>query len=94
MRIYPLNDNLVVRKMKVEQSNKGGIILPERFNEKNQFVEVVYLPEEIYNTSEKFNMKLKIGDKLILGNSVGTEVVIENDELIIVKNSDVLAIVK
>ena len=92
--IKPLGDRVLVKMIEVESTTKSGIILNAGAKEKPQIAEVVAVgPGEIID-GEKVKMQVKVGDKVITGKYSGTEVKYEGVEYLIVRQSDVLAIVE
>ena len=92
--IKPLGDRVLVKMIEAEQTTKSGIILNTGSQEKPQIAEVVAVgPGEIID-GEKIEMQVKVGDKVITGKYSGTEVKYEGVEYLIVRQSDVLAIVE
>ncbi len=92
--IKPLGDRVLVKMIEAEQTTKSGIILNTGSQEKPQIAEVVAVgPGEIID-GEKVEMQVKVGDKVITGKYSGTEVKYEGVEYLIVRQSDVLAIVE
>lgn len=92
--IKPLGDRVLVKMVEAETTTKSGIILNAGAKEKPQIAEVVAVgPGEIID-GEKVEMQVKVGDKVITGKYSGTEVKYEGIEYLIVRQSDVLAIVE
>ena len=92
--IKPLGDRDLVKMIEAESTTKSGIILNTGAKEKPQIAEVVAVgPGEIID-GEKVEMQVKVGDKVITGKYSGTEVKYEGVEYLIVRQSDVLAIVE
>ena len=92
--IKPLNDRVLIKMVEAEVETKSGIILTASSKEKPQIAEVVAVgPGEIID-GEKIEMQVKVGDKVITGKYSGTEVKYEGVEYLIVRQSDVLAIVE
>ena len=92
--IKPLGDRVLVKMMEAETTTKSGIILNAGAKEKPQIAEVVAVgPGEIID-GEKVKMQVKVGDKVITGKYSGTEIKYEGVEYLIVRQSDVLAIVE
>ena len=94
MNLYPLQDRVVVKLMEAEETTKGGIILTAAAKEKPQVAEVVAVGPGIPEGDHKVVMEVKVGDKVITSKYAGTEVKMEGQEYTIVKQSDILAIVK
>ena len=94
MKLYPLQDRVVVKLVEAEETTKSGIILTGAAKEKPQVAEVVAVGPGIAEGDNKVTMEVKVGDKVITSKYAGTEVKMEGQEYIIVKQSDILAIVK
>ena len=94
MKLYPLQDRVVVKLVEAEETTKSGIILTGAAKEKPQVAEVVAVGPGIPEGEHKVVMEVKVGDKVITSKYAGTEVKMEGQEYTIVKQSDILAIVK
>ena len=94
MNLYPLQDRVVVKLVEAEETTKSGIILTGAAKEKPQVAEVVAVGPGIAEGDNKVVMEVKVGDKVITSKYAGTEVKMEGQEYTIVKQSDILAIVK
>ena len=94
MKLYPLQDRVVVKLVEAEETTKGGIILTAAAKEKPQVAEVVAVGPGIPEGDHKVVMEVKVGDKVITSKYAGTEVKMDGVEYTIVKQSDILAIVK
>ena len=94
MTLYPLQDRVVVKLVEAEETTKGGIILTAAAKEKPQVAEVVAVGPGIPEGEHKVVMEVKVGDKVITSKYAGTEVKMDGVEYTIVKQSDILAIVK
>ena len=94
MTLYPLQDRVVVKLVEAEETTKGGIILTAAAKEKPQVAEVVAVGPGIPEGENKIIMEVKVGDKGITSKYAGTEVKMDGVEYTIVKQSDILAIVK
>ena len=94
MNLYPLQDRVVVKLVEAEETTKGGIILTAAAKEKPQVAEVVAVGPGIPEGENKIVMEVKVGDKVITSKYAGTEVKMDGVEYTIVKQSDILAIVK
>ncbi len=93
--IKPLNDRVLIKMIEAEETSKGGIILTAGSQEKPQIAEVISVgPGGIDENGKKVVMEVKKGDKVITSKYSGTEVKYEGIEYIIVKQSDILAIVE
>jgi chaperonin GroES len=94
MTLYPLQDRVVVKLVEAEETTKGGIILTAAAKEKPQVAEVVAVGPGIPEGENKIIMEVKVGDKVITSKYAGTQVKIDGEELTIVKQNDILAIVE
>ena len=94
MNLYPLQDRVVVKLVEAEETTKSGIILTGAAKEKPQVAEVVAVGPGIAEGDNKVVMEVKVGDKVITRKYAGTEVKMDGQEYTIVKQSDILAIVK
>ena len=93
MKIRPLQDRVIVKRVQEEEKTKGGIIIPDTAKEKPQEGEVVSVGPGVRDESGKVNaLELKAGDRILFGKWSGTEIKIDGDELIIMKESDVLGV--
>ncbi len=93
MKVKPLEDRVILKPMEAEQKTSGGIIIPDNAKEKPQKGEVISVgPGKVNDKGQKIDMTLKKGDKVLYGKYSGTEVNIDGDEYLIVRESDVLAI--
>ena len=94
MAFRPLGDRVLVKRVEEEAKTKGGIIIPDTAKEKPQEGEVISVGEGARDDEGKrVPMDVKAGDKILFGKWSGTEVKIDGEDLIIMKESDVLGIV-
>lgn len=94
MVIKPLADRIVIKMVEAEETTKSGIILSGSAKEKPQVAEVTAVgPGGIVDGNE-VKMELKVGDKVLINKYAGTEVKVDGEDVIIVRQSDVLAIVQ
>jgi len=90
--LQPLADRLVVKPIQKEEKTKGGIILPDTAKEKPQEGEVIAVgPGRVTDDGKRIAMDVKVGDRVIYSKYGGTEIKIDDEELIILRESDVLA---
>lgn len=94
MKLVPLGDRVVIRQLEAEQVTKSGIVLPTGAKEKPQQAEVVAVGPGGMVEGKEVKMEVKAGDKVIYSKYAGTEVKLDDNEYIIVKQSDILAIVE
>ncbi len=94
MKIRPLADRILVRRVEEEEVKKGGIIIPDTAKEKPQQAEVVAAgPGAIGEDGKRIPMDVKKGDRILMGKYSGTDVKIDGVEYIIMREVDVLAII-
>ena len=94
MTIRPLADRVVVKASAVEETTKSGIILAASAQEKPQYAEIVAVGPGGEVDGKTVEMYVKVGEKVIVGKYAGTEVKIDGETYIIVRQSDILAIVE
>src|SRR5450755_2709392 len=93
MKFRPLHDRVVVRRLKGEEKSKGGIIIPDTVKEKPQEGEVIAVgPGGRDEAGKLVPMDLKVGDSILFGKWSGTEVKLDGEELLIMKESDVMGV--
>ncbi|MFQ5772792.1 MAG: co-chaperone GroES [bacterium] len=94
MNIKPLTDRVLVKPIEQEEKKQGGIIIPDTAKEKPQEGEVIAVgPGKINESGNKIEMEVKKGDRVLYGKYSGTEVTIDGEEYLIMRESDILAIV-
>ncbi len=95
MKFRPLGDRVVVRRVKEEQKSAGGIIIPETAQEKAQEGVIVAVgPGALDDNGKRIAPEVKPGDFVLFGKWSGTEVKIDGDELLIMKESDISGIIE
>ena len=93
MNFRPLGDRVLVRRVEEESKTKGGIIIPDTAKEKPQEGEVIAVgPGARDEDGDYIKMDVKAGDRILFGKWSGTEVKLEGEDLIIMKESDVLGV--
>jgi chaperonin GroES len=93
MHLRPLHDRVVVRRIEVDEKTAGGIIIPDTAKEKPMEGEVVAVgPGARNDQGQLVPMDLKTGDRILFGKWSGTEVKIDGEELLIMKESDVMGV--
>ena len=91
-KLQPLGDRVVIRPIEREQMTKGGILLPDTAKEKPQEGEIIAAgPGKITDDGNRVAMDVKVGDRVIYARYAGTDIKIDNEELIIARESDILA---
>ncbi len=94
MHFRPLLDRVVVRRLEAEEKTSGGIIIPDTAKEKPQEGEVVAVgPGARDNTGTLVELSVKAGDRILFGKWSGTEVKIDGEDLLIMKESDILGVI-
>jgi chaperonin GroES len=94
MKIKPLADRVVIKPSPAEEKSRGGIILPDTAKEKPVVGEVVAIgPGKVTEDGTKVLPEVKVGDKVLYGKYSGTEVTIEGDEYLIMREADIFAVV-
>ena len=93
MKFRPLHDRVLVRRVEAEEKTAGGIIIPDTAKEKPQQGEVVAVGPGKVEDGARVEMELKVGDKVLYGKYSGTEVTVDNEQYLILRESDVLAVV-
>lgn len=94
MKLVPLGDKVVLRQLEAEETTKSGIVLPGQAQEKPQQAEVVAVGPGGVVEGKEVTMQVKAGDKVIYQKYAGTNVKLDGEEFIIVKQNDIVAIVE
>jgi chaperonin GroES len=93
MKIRPLHDRLLVRRIEEKETAKGGIIIPDTAKEKPQEGKVLAVGNgKILDNGTKVPLDVKVGDKILFGKYSGTEIKIDGEEVLIVREDEVLAV--
>lgn len=93
MKLVPLGDRVVLKQLAAEETTKSGIVLPGQNKEKPQQAEVVAVGPGGVVDGKEIKMEVKVGDNVIYSKYSGNEVKIDDEEFIIVKQNDILAII-
>ena len=94
MTIKPLGDRVVLKQLQAEETTKSGIVLPGQNKEKPQQAEVIAVGPGGMVDGKEVKMDVKVGDKVIYSKYAGTEVKLDGEEYIIVRQGDILAVVE
>jgi len=94
MRLVPLGDKVVLKQLVAEETTKSGIVLPGQAKEKPQQAEVIAVGPGGVVDGKEVTMQVKVGDKVIYSKYAGTEVKLEDEEFIVVKQNDIVAIIE
>ncbi|MBE5849644.1 MAG: co-chaperone GroES [Lachnospiraceae bacterium] len=93
MKLSPLGDRVVLKQLEAEETTKSGIVLPGQSKEKPQQAEVIAVGPGGVIDGKEVKMQVKVGQKVIYSKYAGTEVKLDDEEFIIVKQNDVLAVI-
>ncbi len=93
MNIRPLHDRVVIKRLEEEQKTSGGIVIPDTAAEKPQRGEVVAVGNgKPLDNGETRALEVKVGDKVMFGKFSGTEIKVDGDELVVMREDDILAV--
>ena len=93
MTVRPLHDRIIVRRIEEGEQKVGGIIIPDTAKEKPQQGEIVAVGPGRFDEGKRVPMDVKVGDKVLYGKYSGTEVTIDGEQLLILRETDVLAVI-
>lgn len=94
MKIRPLGDRVVIKKLEAEETTKSGIVLPGSAKEKPQEAQIVAVGPGGYVDGKEVKMEVKVGDKVLFSKYSGNEVKIDGEEYTIIRQDDILAVVE
>jgi chaperonin GroES len=95
MNIRPLHDRLIVKREAEERRSPGGIVIPDTATEKPIFGKVIAVGKgKILENGQVRALDIKVGDKILFGKYSGTEVKVDGDELVVMREEDVMAVVE
>ena len=95
MNIRPLHDRVVVRRLEEEKMSPGGIVIPDSATEKPIQGEIVAVGNgKILESGEVRGLDVKVGDKILFGKYSGTEVKIDNEELLVMREDDIMGVIE
>lgn len=95
MKVRPLADRILVKRQEPDETVRGGIIIPDTAKEKPQEGKVVAVgPGRLDDDGKRVPLEVKVGDRILMGKYAGTEVKIDGDEHIIMREDDVLAVIE
>ena len=95
MKIRPLQDRIIVKRVEEESKSKGGIIIPDTAKEKPQEAKVIAVGNgKVTDDGKKIPLDVKAGDRILFGKYSGSEVKVEDEEYLILREEDVLAIIE
>ena len=95
MKIRPLHDRVIVRRMEEERMSAGGIVIPDSATEKPIQGEVVAVGNgKVLENGDVRQLELKVGDRVLFGKYAGTEVKISGEELLVMKEDDIMGVIE
>jgi len=95
MKIRPLHDRVVVRRMEEERTSAGGIVIPDSATEKPSKGEVLSVGNgKILDNGEVRGLDVKAGDKVLFGKYSGTEIKVDDEELLVMREDDIMAVIE
>ncbi len=95
MKIRPLHDRVIVKRMEEERTSPGGIVIPDAAAEKPIKGEVVAVGNgRILESGEVRGLDVKVGDQVLFGKYAGTEVKVDGDDLLVMKEDDIMAVIE
>src|ERR1700760_3747473 len=95
MNIRPLHDRLIVRREAEERKSAGGIVIPDTASEKPTFGKVIAVGQgKVLESGQVRALDVKVGDRILFGKYSGTEVKVNNEELVVMREEDVMAVVE
>jgi chaperonin GroES len=93
IKVHPLGDRVVIRPLEEAEQMRGGLYIPDTAKEKPQQGEIVAVGPGRFEKGERVPMELKVGQKVLYGKYSGTEVTLDDEEYLIIKEGDVLAVI-
>lgn len=94
MKLVPLGDRVVLQQLDAEETTKSGIVLPGQAQEKPQQAEVIAVGPGGMVDGKEVKMEVKVGDKVIYSKYAGTDVKLEDQEYVVVRQNDIVAVVE
>ncbi len=95
MNLRPLHDRVIVKRMEEERVSAGGIVIPDSATEKPVRGEVLAVGNgKILESGEKRDLDIKAGDKVLFGKYAGTEVKVDGEELLVMREEDIMAVIE
>lgn len=93
IKVKPLADRVVVKAIEESEQMRGGLYIPDTAKEKPQQGEVMAVGPGKFEDGKRVDMELKVGDKVLYGKYSGTEVTVDNEQYLILRETDVLAVI-
>jgi chaperonin GroES len=93
VKVAPLADRVVIKPMEETEQMRGGLYIPDTAKEKPQQGEIIAVGPGRYEKDKRVPMEVKVGDKVLYGKYSGTEVTVDGEQVLILRESDILAVV-
>ena len=95
MTVQPLGDRVLVRRLEEEETQRGGIIIPDTAKEKPQNGEIIAAgPGRVGDNGDRIALEVKVGDKILFGKYSGTEVKVDDEELLVMREDDIMGVIE
>ncbi|HEV2378528.1 MAG TPA: co-chaperone GroES [Terriglobia bacterium] len=94
MNVRPLHDRIVIKRIEEKETVKGGIIIPDTAKEKPQEAEVMAVGKGKREKGELIPLDVKVGDRILFGKYSGTEIKLDNEEYLIIREDEVLGVIE
>ena len=95
MKLRPLHDRVIVKRLEEEKTTPGGIVIPDTASEKPQKGEVIAVGSgRVLDNGEVRPLSVKVGDKVLFGKYAGSEIVIDDEEFLVMREDDIMAIIE
>ena len=94
MKIRPIGDRILIKRTEEEETKKGGIIIPDTAKEKPQKGVVIAVGKKVNDKGETLEFQVKPKDKILFSKYAGTEVKLEDDDMLLVREEDILAVLE
>jgi chaperonin GroES len=92
-KVTPLADRVVIKALEESEQMRGGLYIPDTAKEKPQQGQIIAVGPGRFDDGKRVPMEVKVGDKVLYGKYSGTEVTVDNEQLLILRESDVLAVI-
>ena len=94
MKVRPLHDRVLVKRLELEEQVRGGIIIPDSAKEKPQEAEVIAVgPGKVQEDGSRAKLDVKVGDKVLVGKYSGSDIKIDDEDYVILREDEILAVV-
>jgi chaperonin GroES len=94
MKVQPLHDRVLLKRIEVKEQNKGGIIIPDTAKEKPMEGKIIAVGAGRIEKGERVKLEVKVGDKVLFGKYAGTEIKLDGEDFLILKEDDILAVIE